>query len=131
MRPRAWFWWFLVLGLVGCLTERTLRGVPAGERSWRIGYRDGCASARREVAPGEGWDRDRERYRVDDLYRRGWEAGYRECKAERRGRSVPSPTAAPEARSGAGERIERRIEALEKELEELRRQRDELGKEEP
>jgi len=70
-----------VLGLVfaSCfnLTERGLRGVPPGPMSWRIGYSDGCRSGRLTVLDYGYWQRDKERYRIDDLYRQGWDEAFR------------------------------------------------------
>ena len=76
----------LLVGLAllcgGCLSERSLAGVPQGPQSWRIGYAQGCASGR---AAGRGYgigEKDVARYRVNDLYRKGWNEGFGGCFEE-------------------------------------------------
>lgn len=72
----------LALACAGCLTEQGLAGVPQGPRSWRIGYAQGCSSGR---AAGRGYgigEKDTARYRVDDLYRKGWNEGFGTCFEE-------------------------------------------------
>lgn len=94
-----------VLGLVfaSCfnLTERGLRGVPSGPMSWRIGYSDGCRSGRLTVLDYGYWQRDKERYRIDDLYRQGWDEAFRAC-AERARAEQSSPVAAVRAATPVG-----------------------------
>jgi hypothetical protein len=86
----------LLIVLCGCASveEYALRNVPDGpSRSWRTGYADGCFSARRDSRGRQEHERDAERYRADDLYRDGWDAGYRDCLA--RAEATPTPTPVP------------------------------------
>jgi hypothetical protein len=70
-----------VLILAGCAGSRpsyqpenvNLSGYPP---AYRVGYRDGCDSARQLI----GSHKDAERFKTDSQYANGWRDGYDLCK---------------------------------------------------
>jgi len=87
----------LLILLSGCaLEEFALRNVPEGpSSSWRHGYADGCWSGWHDFGSRKERERDVARYRADDLYRDGWDTGYRDCSEQAQREAVA--TATPEA----------------------------------
>jgi len=76
-----------------------LRTVPEGASPWRWGYADGCLSGRRSAFGRLETHRDQHRFRTDDQYRAGWQAGFEDCRKQELLEASYTPTveAAPAA----------------------------------
>ncbi len=124
----------LAIGCAGCLADTAMRNAPEGPVPYRVGFTDGCWSGRYDARGYGHRDLDRSRYRVDDLYRKGWNDGYEKCYRDETAKPPPAlvqpPTPEPTPRpiaegpatSAAEERqaIQRRIKELEEEISGLR-----------
>jgi hypothetical protein len=76
--------------LSGCIFHQSAE--VQSSLSYQDGYLDGCSTARQRSTTGDkGPVRDDTRYREDNLYHRGWNAGYRTCSAERNPQNPGNP----------------------------------------